>query len=395
MDELTKKLAASVESRSKEMFEIACDIFDHPEIGRTEVYASDLLCKKLEEYGFKVERGLAELPTSFKAVYENGKGGPAIGFLGEYDCLRNLGHGCGHHLQTPACIGAALSIIENIKDKPYKLIIYGTPDEEIDCGKGQMCRYGVFNDSDVCINWHASSMSRCSYKNKANIKTRVEWHGIPAHASGAPWNGRSALDAAVLSFHGLEIMREHIQDGCRIHYSMVEGTGATNIVHPKAVVDYSLRALDNEYLMDMQARFLDVIKGAALMTGTTYDLKVYDPYLVLLPVTTLRETMLDSMEEFGFEKFTREIFAGKGSTDVGNVSWEVPTVFFQTFYYPSSAHTQAWVDAGKTEAAFTSMVNGSKAAASFSAKLINDPSIIEKAKKEWLASKEEAKNKKD
>lgn len=394
MEELVQKITDSVNSRARKMFEIACDIFDHPEIGRQEYYASDLLTKTLEGYGFTVERGLAELPTSFKAVYENGKGGPTIGFLGEYDCLRNLGHGCGHHMQTPACLGAALAVRDVMGDKPYKLIIYGTPDEEIDCGKGQMCDHKVFNDSDVCINWHASAQSRCSYKNKANIKTRVEWHGKPAHASGAPWNGRSALDAAVLTFHALEIMREHIEDGCRIHYSMVEGTGATNIVHPRALVDYSLRALDNEYLMDMQSRFMDILKGAALMTGTTYDAKVYQPYLVLLPVPTLRETMLDCLEAINPPRFTREIFKGGGSTDVGNVSWEVPTVFFQTAFYPSSAHTQDWVDAGKTEIAFDSMTNGSKAAALFCCRLINEPEILEKAKAEWKADKEAATGKK-
>ncbi len=392
MEKLNDKIRSSVEHHAGQMFDLACDIFDHPELGQQEVYASDLLCRNLEELGFVVERGIGGLPTAFSATYENGKGGPAIGFLAEYDALEGLGHACGHHLQAPICIAAALAVRESLPNVPYKLVIFGTPDEEVGGGKAIMCRAGCFDGVDVAITYHASYRTSVSYKNKANIRAEVVFHGIPAHASGAPQNGRSALDAMALSFHGLECMREHIKEGCRIHYTITETTGPANIIHQRAAASYTLRALDKEYLKDMYDRFTNIIKGAALMTGTTYDIiPLGNMYYELLPNTTFRNAMLDSMEEMGATHFTREIVPGGGSTDTGNVSWIVPTIMYTTFYYGTgTAHTIEWVKTGKTEQAFDSLKWGALCAAHLTCKLINDKELMSKIKEEFNEAKSAA-----
>ena len=243
MNDVKKALLEVVEANADRLFEIACDIFDHPEYCREEYYACDRLTKFLEGEGFIVERGVGGLETAFRATWEQGSGGPAIGFMMEYDALKNLGHGCGHHLQGPATIGGALALKAVVKE-PFKLVLYGTPDEENKGGKIDMVEAGLFRDVDVMFSHHTARTTGCSFSNKALAPQQVTFHGKPAHASGAPWNGRSAMDAMLLAFHGLEVLREHVKDGCRVHYTIMQGTGPSNIVHETARAHITLRAED-------------------------------------------------------------------------------------------------------------------------------------------------------
>ncbi|CCQ97214.1 hypothetical protein CULT_590047 [[Clostridium] ultunense Esp] len=160
MDEMKKMLCHDVEEMNEELFELASFIFDNPEYNYEEYKAAELLTNYLRKQGFTVETGVAGLPTAFRAEWENGTGGPVIGFLGEYDALKDLGHGCGHHLQTPICIGAALAVRKNIQDKPYKLVIYGTPAEETTGGKLIMAKTGCFKELDVAFAYHSAGATR-------------------------------------------------------------------------------------------------------------------------------------------------------------------------------------------------------------------------------------------
>ena len=382
MNAMKEKLLQGVDAVADEMFAVACDIFDHPEHGRTEVYASDLLVKVLEEKGFIVERGLADLPTSFKATWERGTGGPSIGFLLEYDALKDMGHGCGHPLQGPNAIAAALAL-RDAYPGDFKMVLYGTPDEEIAGGKIDMVNAGCFKDVDVMFATHTASSTSVACGNKALAPTWVDFYGTPAHASGSPWKGRSAMDAMVLCFHALEIMREHVKDGCRIHYTIKEGTGPSNIVHEKASVHITLRSTDRLYLEgDMVPRMHEIVKGACLMTGTTAEITPRPVYWNYVTVNSLRNAVLDTAEEIGAPKVDRgPIFSG-GSTDIGNVSWVVPTVNLYTYYSDHPAHTIPYMEEGKSEQARASLNWAAKTIGITALKVLNDPELLKTIQEE-------------
>lgn len=385
MKQWKEAVTASAQAHSDRLFALGCDIFDHPELGREEYYACDLLTAFLEEQGFVVERGVGGMETAFRATWERGSGGPAIGFMMEYDALRGLGHGCGHHLQSPVCIGAALAMREICTD-PFKLVLYGTPDEEGRGGKITMEQNGCFRDVDVMLAYHTGGSTSVSYKNKALAPIHVTFHGTPAHASGAPWKGRSAMDAMMLAFHGLEILREHIRDGCRIHYTILESTGPSNIVHERAKAHITLRADDRRYLEEMQARMEKVVRGACLMTDTTADIQPLNVYWNLVPVESLRETVLQAARTLDAERLDEGKTHGKGSTDVGNVSWVVPTVYMNTFYDDNGAHTEPYRDAGKSEQAKKAMTSGAGILCLTGLELIGNKSLLETVKAEHCAA---------
>lgn len=385
MEQKKQAVLQAVEARGAELFALGCDLFDHPELGRQEYYACDRLIAFLEREGFAVQRGAGGLETAFRATWERGTGGPTIGFMMEYDALKGLGHGCGHHLQSPVCIGAALALREICAD-PFKLVLYGTPDEEGRGGKIDMVNNGCFRDVDVMLAYHTGGSTVVSYKNKALAPIHVTFHGKPAHASGAPWKGRSAMDAMMLAFHGLEILREHIRDGCRIHYTILEGTGPSNIVHERAKTHITLRADDRRYLEEMQARMENVVKGACLMTDTTADIEPLNVYWNLVPVESLRKTVLRAARTLDAQRLDEGAPQAKGSTDVGNVSWVVPTVYMATFYDENGAHTEPYRDAGKSEQAQKAMLSGAGILCLTGLELIQNRTLLEMVKAEHSAA---------
>ena len=377
-------LLQAVETNADRLFAIACDIFDHPECGREEYYACDLLTRFLEGEGVTVERGVGGLETAFRATWEQGSGGPAIGFMMEYDALRGMGHACGHHLQGPATMGAALALKEAVK-APFKLVLYGTPDEESRGGKINMVEAGLFRDVDVMFSYHTGRSTSCSFANKALAPQQVTFHGTPSHASGAPWNGRSAMDAMMLAFHGLEIMREHVKDGCRIHYTILQGTGPSNIVHETARAHITLRADDKVYLEDMRQRMENVLKGACLMTDTTYEMNWLPVYWNYVPNQTLRQRTFVIAKELGAKALNTADAKGNGSSDIGNVSWVAPSMNLYT-HYDFGAHTMEHMENGKTEAARDAMVMGSRIFSHIALDCITDKDFLAAVQAEWQAA---------
>jgi len=374
-------LLEAIEQNADELFAVACDIYDHPEQGQEEYFACNLLTQYLENKGFAVERGISGLETAFRAIWERGTDGPSIGFLLEYDALRGMGHACGHHLQAPVCIGVALALMECCQE-PFKLVLYGTPDEEIFGGKIVMEKNGFFRDADVMFSYHTAAKTCVSDTNRALAPIRATFHGTPSHAAGSPEKGRSALDAMMLAFHGLEIMREHVADGCRIHYTVLEGTGASNIVHETAKAHITLRSYDRRYLEDMLLRAENVVEGACLMTGTTADIERKNEYWNIIPVPSLQNAVLQAAEEIQPEAFSRQFSRSGGSSDVGNVSWVVPTVLVNSYYCNAAAHSAEWLDAGKTENARNAMLSGTKIIALTAWKAISDKALLETIRQE-------------
>lgn len=363
-------------------------IFDYSELSMEEVKSSALLADYLEKQGFDVERGIAELPTAFRAVYKHGSGGVRIGLLAEYDALPVIGHGCGHHMQGPAVAGAVMAVKECFQERPYELVVYGTPAEETVGGKIIMKDHGCFQDIDVALMMHPGPTTCTDNKCMALENFRVTFHGVSSHAAIAPDQGRSALDAALLSFHAIEMLREHVKDDTRMHYTILDAGGAPNVVPDRAVAEYTLRSYNTNYLNTIVERFYDIIKGACLMSGTTSSIERDLPFQSKIPCPILNETLMENAR-LADAPCIREAREKTGSTDFGNVSFDVPGACIRIAFVPegSAAHSKVFVDAGKTEAAHTGVISSAKILAGACLDLIAVDGLYERVREEFWANK--------
>ena len=238
----------ALEAYLPELTAMADQIYDLAEPGMEEFQSSKLLADYLQNHGFTVEMGIAGLPTAFRAVYEQGEGGPSFGFLAEYDALKDIGHACGHHMQGPSVIGAALALKDICKEQSYKIVVYGTPAEETIGGKIIMQEKGCFQDIDIALMMHAAPTTCVDLRCMALECFYVNFHGVESHAAMSPDKGKSAFDAALLSFQGIEFLREHVKEDSRMHYTVLDAGGPSNIVPGRTRAEYTLRSYSTDYL---------------------------------------------------------------------------------------------------------------------------------------------------
>ena len=395
--EQKKQLYEAVDRMAKRLTGMADFIFDHPETDGNEVQAAALLTDFLKENGFVVEIGCGGLPTAFRGVYENrpqgvrGKGRiPRIGILCEYDALENLGHGCGHHMQGPSCLGAALAVKEVLKSLPYDLVVYGTPAEETFGGKVNMIKAGCFEDIDVALMMHGAPDTCTDKKCLAMSEYEVVDVGKKAHAAIAPEQGRSAFDALLLAFQGVEFLREHVREDVRMHYTVKELPGPANVVPGRAVGKFILRSFSRDYLDSLQDRFYNIINGAAMMSGVEAQIKVIQSLDNKVPVFALNDLVMKNAAEAGIPdlKPPRE---KTGSTDFGNVMHKLPGCCLRVQFVPSgtASHSMEYIQAGKTEAAHNCVIYGAKALAGTAWDLIADPALIPQIEEEFARNRKE------
>ena len=312
-----------MEANQDRLVELAKNIWEHPELGQKEVHASKLIADQLERAGFSVSMGVGQLPTAFVATW--GEGRPIIGILGEYDALPSLsqkvspvkdpiveespGHGCGHNLLGVGALGAALAVKAAMEQGGIKGTIryYGCPAEETLVGKVFMAREGVFDDLDAAITWHPGFVNSVwAATSTAMNSFKVNFHGVAAHAGGSPESGRSALDGVQLMDVGVNYMREHVIQDARIHCVITEGGKAPNVVPPYAQVWYYVRAPNGEQVESIYAWMLDIAQGAALMTGTTYDIDFLTGCYNTLPNDVIGDLLLEKLRKIGVPKYTDE-----------------------------------------------------------------------------------------
>ncbi len=372
-----------IDGLKSELVGIAYEIFDNPEYGLEERFASKLLQNKLCTQGFEVNAGYAGLETAFRAVWSNGQGGPNIGILCEYDGVKGMGHTCGHHLQGPAAIGAATALKRTLEgtDTCCTITVYGTPAEETVGGKILMAASGCFKELDVALCTHAiQDISFVGGESLALAPFRVVFQGKTGHASGAPHEVRSAMDAMLLAFNGIEFMREHVKDGTRVSYNIVSGTGSFGQDPSQAKASISLRTYDEGYLMELERRLRNIIAGACLMTDTEADIEKRPVYAVRRPNVALGELARDNMRLAGVAHIAEDFRTSGGSTDFGNVSRIVPGALIYLEFCDAPAHSQAWYDAGKTEAAQRCLMYSAKTLAGMAYDLICQPQILTRVK---------------
>lgn len=383
---LKEVMFRDIDGIRNEMTAMADDIFDHPEIGLEEFHAQKVLTDWLEKEGFAVERGVVGVETAFKAVYRQGEGGPNIGLLCEYDALPGIGHACGHHMQGPSILAAAKALKDAEIREPYTITVYGTPAEESVSGKIRMIQNGcTFEELDAALMMHGGPATQVDVKSLANSKYKVIFHGVSAHAAIKPEKGRSALDALILAFQGIEFLREHVNSDVKIHYTVVNCGGTpANVVPAYAEASVYVRSYNRAYLDTVCKRFEKVLKGAAMMTETEVEIIEEKKVDNKIPVLTLNDLVMKQAEEIHAPQIApaRE---KTGSTDFGNVMRRVPgTCARIAFVAPgAAAHSQEYIEAGKTEAAHDAVIYGAKILAGTALELIENPELLKQAKEEF------------
>ena len=424
--------------------ELADRVWAMPEVCYTEARSSAEHRAELRHQGFRITENVADIPTALMGEW--GEGGPVIAFLGEYDALPGLsqeagvaehrpievgghGHGCGHNLLGSAALLAATAVKDWLATNkvPGRVRYYGCPAEEGGAAKTFMVRSGAFDDADIAITWHPNSFWEVAVTpSLANTRADFIFTGRASHAAVSPHLGRSALDAVELMNVGVNYMREHMPSDARVHYALLDTGGiAPNVVQAHARVRYSIRARDLPGMNELVGRVHKIAQGAALMTETSVEMRIISAVSNVLDNTPLEQTLHRIMEELGPPHFDEadKAFAAKiqstltekdiasvyysigmdpsdrpladftvplnakrnpliGSTDVGDVSWVVPTVQVHapTVAIGTPFHTWQIVAQGKSPHAHKAMVQAAKAMAALGVQALGDPALIAAAK---------------
>lgn len=426
-------VAAQVEERAELAIETADKLWDWAEVGYQETKSTQLLQDHLEQAGFEITQGVADIPTAFIAEY--GEGGPVIAILAEMDALpgisqaaeplreivegKDAAHACGHHLFGAGSMAAAMAVKDWLEatGTPGRIRVYGTPAEEGGSGKVYMVRAGLFDDVDAVLHWHAGDRNEANPSNNlANRSGRFTFTGRSSHAAAAPENGRSALDGVEAMNMMVNMLREHMPQEARIHYVITEGGEAPNVVPDSAQVYYYVRHPEVEGLEKLWDRVLKASEGAATGTGTDVAVEVMHGNRPLLPNDPLQKRMHDNLSEVGGVEYNdlEQVFAEKiyatfdnpelplgshdevqpyeeelssGSTDVGDVSWTAPTAGLRTATWVpgTSAHSWQAVAAGGMTIGHNGMINAAKTLAMTAVDIYSDEALLQAAKETYQA----------
>ncbi len=420
---------AKVKATEELAWKNAEQIWEWAEPGYQEKQSSALLAAWLEQAGFRIEHGVANIPTAFTATIGEGK--PVLAILGEFDALPGLsqrsvpyqdkpdggyyGHGCGHHLFGVASATAAIALAEQIKSGKLKgtLRFYGCPAEEGGSAKVFLARAGLFSDVDAALHWHPSSRNAAGDRSSlARIAVKFRFHGKSAHAAAAPDQGRSALDAVELTNFGTQLLREHVPDGTRIHYIITSGGDAPNVVPNFAEVYYYVRHPSSDVVREVYKRVVKCAEAGALGTETRLEIHNEGGIVEILPNNALSEVTRKNLEELNDLGYSSEDLefalklqstlsapksldsiktvintrgeTGQGSTDVGDVSWNVPTTGFNAACWVPGTPGHSWqaVACGKTMIAKNGMMLAARVLTATAVDLFESPEVIAQGKQE-------------
>ncbi|NRB51011.1 MAG: amidohydrolase [Saprospiraceae bacterium] len=429
-----KTIIQSLDQKKEQLAEVAHQIWEWAELGYQEHQSSSLLQQMLKDASFEVKAGVAGMPTAFVATYGSGK--PVVGILAEFDALpgvsqdavpnrqvlegKTAGHACGHHLFGAGSSGAAIAVKEWLKSSGHEgtIRLFGCPAEEGGAGKVYLVREGLFEDVDVVLHWHPGSMNSASARSSlANKSAKFRFYGNASHAAASPWNGRSALDGVEAMNYMVNLLREHSLPESRIHYVITRGGEAPNVVPEFAEVYYYVRHPDMAEVRKLFERVVKAAEGAATGTGTRMEYEVIHGIFNLLPNRVLGEVMHSKLEQVGGVSYTPEEtdFAKKimasyrlsalspglakeiapfeviekgsgGSTDVGDISWVVPTAGMSaaTWVPGTSAHSWQAVAAGGMSIGHKGMLVAAKTIALSAIEIIQNPELATKAQEELL-----------
>ncbi|NNK12445.1 MAG: amidohydrolase [Flavobacteriaceae bacterium] len=438
MNTSKKAIVNSIEKHQTRLIQISDSIWAQAETAFEEDDSSKILADYAQANGFSVERGVADMPTAFVATYGSGK--PVISVLGEFDALPGIsqkaqptkspleegaaGHGCGHNLFGTASLGAAIAVKELIEAGKLNGTVkfFGTPAEEKFFGKIWMVKEGLWDDVDVNLSWHPSAKTEADVQSTlALIDFKVEFFGQAAHASADPWNGRSASDALELYTTGINYYREHIKPTVRIHYHIQDGGQVVNVVPDYSRLWVRVRDTKRSGMMPVYERVKAMAEGAAILANVDYKISLISGIYEVLVNRAGGAVMQKNLELLGPINYTDEETEfgrriqqetgkpqlgmeseisplevtkenpGGGSTDVGDVSWNVPNINLSVTVAPKDTPWHSWavVACGGMSIGHKGMIHAAKALGMTMADLFESPKLVEKIKSEYKERKGE------
>ncbi|MBV4131156.1 M20 family metallopeptidase [Holdemanella biformis] len=390
MSELKNQISQFIDTNAKIYQDISLAIHAKPEVSDFEYFASQTLSEQLKKEGFEIELPAAGHRTGFAATYKSNKPGPTVVFLAEYDALAGLGHGCGHNVfgATSSLAGAALkSIVDQIGGE---VRVYGTPGEEggqNGSAKGSFVKKGYLNDVDFALCTHPGSSPEdgLSTRNYACAPVDIEFWGKPAHAAGCPQDGINALDAQILTYAAIGVLRQQLTDRIRIHGVIVEGGTAPNVIPEYTKAKYYIRAADIDTLHEVYEKVENIVKGSALQTGCTSSMKLYQNLVENMVLTPSLDAIYEKyITELGNTVKHVEDVVMPGSSDVGNISQVVPTIqpHISITDVQIAGHSQDMVNASCSQKAMDAIVKGAKALAFTALELFENPEELVKVKED-------------
>lgn len=390
MSELKNQISQFIDTNAKIYQDISLAIHAKPEVSDFEYFASQTLSEQLKKEGFEIELPAAGHRTGFAATYKSNKPGPTVVFLAEYDALAGLGHGCGHNVfgATSALAGVALkSIVDQIGGE---VRVYGTPGEEggqNGSAKGSFVKKGYLNDVDFALCTHPGSSPEdgLSTRNYACAPVDIEFWGKPAHAAGCPQDGINALDAQILTYAAIGVLRQQLTDRIRIHGVIVEGGAAPNVIPEYTKAKYYIRAADIDTLHELYEKVENIVKGSALQTGCTSSMKLYQNLVENMVLTPSLDAIYEKyITELGNTVKHVEDVVMPGSSDVGNISQVVPTIqpHISITDVQIAGHSQDMVNASCSQKAMDAIVKGAKALAFTALELFENPEELVKVKED-------------
>lgn len=379
-----KIISDSITSKIDDYMALVKSMYENPEIGNQEFETMELLSTYLEKAGFETTKGYV-VPTGFLGKYESGKPGPKLAFMCEYDALPEVGHGCGHNLIAGIGIAAGEALKAIIDQFGGTVLVVGTPAEENFGGKVSMAEAGVFDDVDAALMVHPGTSSGLGGRSNAINPVKFEFFGKNAHGCH-PQDGASALDAAVMTYVQINLMRQFVEPNTFIHGIIRDGGEAANVIPAYASMEYYFRAPTMKYALEMTEKAINCAKGACEATGTTFKTSIYEcPYEDTLINYTLADILNDKYTELGVPEIEPVNEVGGGSTDVGAVSYKCPTIQGRIKIAETcvTGHSKEMAAATVSPEGKTGLIQAANGLALVALELLEKPELLAKAKEEF------------
>ena len=373
----------AIDGASDELIALARQIHAHPEVAFQEVQSSAWLAQALEGHGFTVQRGIADLPTAFRAEVAGVGPGPSVAFLAEYDALPEIGHACGHNLIGTAAVGAGIGLAAVASTCPGKVVVLGTPAEEGGGGKVLMLQRGAFAGIDAAMMFHPASYTLTARPSLASWRLKVKFLGKAAHAAAAPEEGVNALDALIQMFVNIGLLRQQLRDDIRIHGIITYGGAATNIIPERAEAAFTVRAADGETAAQTLERVLNCGRAAATATGAQVEFETRKGYEAMKPSRRLAAAFESHLAALGWPVDPPPARQKMGSTDMGDVSQVMPAIHpYLKIGSDIEGHTAEFRETALTEQGFRAMLTAAKAMALTGFDVLTGPALLEEARAE-------------
>ncbi|HXF82839.1 MAG TPA: M20 family metallopeptidase [bacterium] len=381
---LRDEITAAIDAAAPDLIALARRIHATPEVAFQEVQAAQWLSGMLEDRGFRVQRGIADLPTAFRADVGGSRPGPGVAFLAEYDALPGIGHACGHNLICTAALGAGIGLAQLRERIPGTIVVLGTPAEEGGGGKVLMLERGAFRGIDAAMMFHPASYTLTDRPSLASWRLKVTFHGRAAHAAAAPDEGINALDALVQMFVNIGLLRQQLREDVRVHGIITDGGAAPNIIPDRSEALFSVRAADGEHARQVLERVLNCARAAATATGATVSLETQKGYEAIKPNRPLARAFARHLEALGWPLDPPPERNRMGSTDMGDVSQRIPAIHpYLRIGSDIAGHTVEFRTAALSEQGLAAMITAAKAMALTGLDVLTDPAFLEEVRADF------------